>query len=142
VSTVSKKVRDAMSQDVWWAAPTDSVADAAATIKRRDVGSVPVVDRGLLIAILTNRDIVVRTVAEGVDPGVVDVGEIASRELVTVRPDENLDRALVLMAHHRIRRLPVVEDGRLVGMLAQADVAAEAKHGAAGEMLAEVSEDA
>jgi CBS-domain-containing membrane protein len=57
----------------------------------------------------------------------VTVAEVASRELVTVEPEQNLDEALRLMAAHQVRRLPVVEDGRLVGMLAQADVAIEGK---------------
>src|SRR5262245_52402457 len=138
---MTKKVSDTMTEDVWWAAPDDSVAEAAQTMKRRDVGSIPVVDRGLLVAILTDRDIVMRTVAEQVDPGAINVGEIASRDLVTVAPDDELAEALELMARHQVRRLPVLDDdGRLVGMLAQADVAIEVKEKAAGELLAEISQ--
>ena len=137
---MSKTVRDAMSTGVRSAAPTDWVADAAQTMKQEDVGSLPVVDGERLVAILTDRDIVVRTVAERVDPGAIRVGEIASSDPVTVEPDQRLDEALELMALHQVRRLPVVEGERLVGMLAQADVALEAKEKDAGEMLAEISE--
>jgi CBS-domain-containing membrane protein len=68
------------------------------------------------------------------------VDEIASRELVTVEPDQSLDEALKLMAQHQVRRLPVVEDERLVGMLAQADVAIEAKPKDVGEAVEEISQ--
>jgi CBS domain-containing protein len=133
-------VRDAMSRDVSTAAATDWVADAAQTMRDEDVGSLPVVDGDHLVAILTDRDIVVRTVAARVDPGTVRVGEIASSELVTVTPDQSVDEAAALMGRHQVRRLPVVEDGRLVGMLAQADVALSADEAEAGEMLAEISQ--
>jgi CBS domain-containing protein len=94
------------------------------------------------VAILTDRDIVVRTVAERIDPESVNVGDVASPDPVTVDPEQNLDDALTLMAQHQVRRLPVVEDGRLVGILAQADVAVEATESEAGEMLAEISQAA
>lgn len=137
---MAKTVRDAMTPNVRSAAPTDSLADAAQTMKQEDVGSLPVVEDDRLIGILTDRDIVLRAVAERVDPQSINVGDVASRDLVTVEPDQDLDEALVLMARHRVRRLPVVEDGRLVGMLAQADVAVEAKGKNAGGMLEEISQ--
>jgi CBS domain-containing protein len=102
-------------------------------MKAEDVGSVPVVDGGRLVGIVTDRDIVLRAVAERRDPQAVTIDEVASRELVTVDPEQDLDEALRLMAERQVRRLPVVEDGRLVGMLAQADVAIEA----AGKKVAE-----
>jgi CBS domain-containing protein len=138
---VAKTVRDAMTPNARAASPTESLADAAQMMKEEDVGSLPVVDDdGRLIGIVTDRDIVVRAVAERVDPQSVTVGDVASRELVTVEPEQDLDEALTLMAGHRVRRLPVVEDGRLVGMLAQADVAIEAKEKNTGEMLEEISQ--
>lgn len=137
---MAKTVRDAMTPNVRSAAPTDSLADAAQMMKEEDVGSLPVVEDGRLIGILTDRDIVLRAVAERVDPQSVKAGDVASRDLVTVEPEQDLDEALALMARHRVRRLPVVEDGRLVGMLAQADVALEAKDKNAGGMLEEISQ--
>jgi CBS domain-containing protein len=137
---VSTKVRNAMTPGVRAVAPTDSVTEAAQAMKEQDVGSLPVVEGERLVGIVTDRDIVVRAVAEGVDPRTATVGEVTSGDLVTVEPDEDLDDALKLMAQHRIRRLPVVEDGRLVGVVAQADVALEANDKDAGEMLAEISQ--
>ena len=137
---MSTKVRDAMTPGVRAVAPTDSVMEAARTIKEQDVGSLPVVEDGRVVGIVTDRDIVVRAVAEGVDPRTATVGDVASGDLVTVEPDEDLDDALKLMAQHRVRRLPVVENGRLVGVVAQADVALEANDKDAGEMLAEISQ--
>lgn len=137
---MAKTVRDAMTPNVRSAAPTDSLADAAQTMKQEDVGSLPVVEDDRLIGILTDRDIVLRAVAERVDPQSINVGGVASRDLVTVEPEQDLDEALALMARHRVRRLPVVEDGRLVGMLAQADVAVEAKDKNVGGMLEEISQ--
>lgn len=137
---MAKTVRDVMTSNVRAAASTDSLADAAQMMKEEDVGSLPVVEDDRLIGILTDRDIIVRAVAERVDPQSISVGDVASRELVTVDPDQDLDEALSLMARHRVRRLPVVADGRLVGILAQADVAIEAKEKNAGEMLEEISQ--
>jgi CBS domain-containing protein len=91
---------------------------------------------------LTDRDIVTRVVAEGLDPRTVRVTEVASKDLVTVDPQQDLDEALRLMAQHQIRRLPVVaEDGRVVGVLAQGDVAQEAKEKKVGEMVEEISKN-
>jgi CBS domain-containing protein len=81
-------------------------------------------------------------VAERADPQTLKVGDVSSGDLVTVQPDEDLDEALELMARHRVRRLPVVEDGRLVGVVAQADVALEAKEKDAGGMLEDISQPA
>jgi CBS domain-containing protein len=136
---VGKSVKDAMSSDVKTATPSLSLADAAKLMKQEDVGSVPVVDGERLIGMLTDRDIVVRGIADGSDPHAVTAGDIASRDIVTVRPDDDLDEALRLMAQHQVRRLPVVDDGHLVGVLAQADVAQEAKEKAVGQLVEEIS---
>jgi len=136
---VGKSVKDAMTSDVKTATPSLSLTDAAKLMKQEDVGSVPVVDGERLIGMLTDRDIVVRGIADGSDPHAVKAGDIASRDVVTVRPDDDLDDALRLMAQHQVRRLPVVEDGHLVGVLAQADVAHEAKEKAVGQLVEEIS---
>ena len=110
-------------------------------MKVGDFGSVPVVEGGRLIGMLTDRDIVVRAVAQGLDPDTAQVGEIASTEPVTVTPDQELYDALTLMARHKVRRLPVVDDGnRLVGVLSQADVALEVKEKRTGEVVQEISQ--
>jgi CBS domain-containing protein len=139
---VSIKVRDALTPGVRSVSPSDSLTDAAVAMRDEDVGSLPVVEGDRVVGIVTDRDIVVRAVAEGADPRTGTVGDVASGDLVTVEPDEDLDEALKLMAQHRVRRLPVVENGRLVGVVAQADVALEANDKDAGEMLAEISQPA
>jgi CBS domain-containing protein len=132
-------VRGAMTPEPQTVAPTTSVAEAAESLRREDVGSVPVVERGRLVGILTDRDIALRTVAERRDPTTVTVGEIASHELVTVESTDSLDEALRLMASRQVRRLPVVEDGKLVGMLAQADVARRVPDAETGEVVEQIS---
>jgi CBS domain-containing protein len=136
---MGKSVKDAMTSEVKTATPSLSLTDAAKLMKQEDVGSVPVVDGERLIGMLTDRDIVVRGIADGSDPHAVKAGDIASRDIVTVRPDDDLDEALRLMAQHQVRRLPVVEDGHLVGVVAQADVAHEAKEKAVGQLVEEIS---
>jgi CBS domain-containing protein len=137
---MGRKVRDAMTPTVETASPSQRLSDAAQTMKAADIGSLPVVDNGRLVGVLTDRDIVMRAVAEGADVNTVEVGAVASRDPVTTTPEESLDAALALMAAHRVRRLPVVADGMLVGLLAQADVAIEAKEKSVGEMLEEISQ--
>ena len=136
---MGKSVKDAMTAEVKVAAPSQSLTDAASLMKQEDVGSVPVVDGERLVGVLTDRDIVIRGIADGSDPRSVQVGDIASRDVVTVRPDDDLDEALRLMGQHQVRRLPVVDDGHLVGVLAQADVAHEAKDKVVGQVVEEIS---
>jgi CBS domain-containing protein len=118
----------------------DSVADAAKAMSREDVGPIPVVDGERLVGLLTDRDIVVRVVAEGRDPQSTTVGDVASSDLATVSPDEDLDRALQLLAERRVRRLPVVEGERLVGILAQADIARQGNDSSTGQVVEQISE--
>jgi CBS domain-containing protein len=101
----------------------DSVVDAAKLMKGEETGIAPIVDDGRLVGVITDHDITIRVVAEGRDPAETRVEDVASRDLVTIDPDQDLDDALALMAHHDVRRLPVIEeDGTLVGMVAHADV--------------------
>jgi CBS domain-containing protein len=134
-------IREAMTTQPKSVESSTSVVDAARMMEAENVGSVPVVEGGKLAGMITDRDIAVRVVGGGKDPQSTTVGEIASRELVTVDPQQDLDEALRLMAQHQVRRLPVVEeDGRLVGILAQADVAREGDDRATGQMVQQISE--
>jgi CBS domain-containing protein len=140
VVEVAKHVREAMTEDVLTVDASQTIEEAAALMSAEDVGSLPVVgENGRLVGILTDRDIVVRAVARGEDVHSVRVDAIASHDVVTVRPDDDLDQALDWMARHQVRRLPVVDNGHLAGMVTQADVASEAKAKAVGEMLADIS---
>jgi CBS domain-containing protein len=119
--------------------PQATVVEAARTMRDESAGSVPVVEGERLVGTLTDRDIAVRVVAEGRSLETT-VGEIASRELVTIDPQQDVDEALRLMAEHQVRRLPVCEeDGRLVGILAQADVAQHASDERTGETVERIS---
>jgi len=138
---MAKSVRDAMTTNPKTLASSANVVEAAKLMKSEDVGVIPIVDGDRLTAVVTDRDIVLQVVAAGKDPQSTTVGEIASSNLVTVDPDQDLDEAARLMARHQVRRLPVVEeDGRLVGILAQADVAEHADARQTGEVVEQISQ--
>jgi len=119
----------------------DSVVEAAKLMKGEDAGIAPIVDGDRLVGVVTDRDIAIRVVAEGRDPESTTVVDIASQNVVTVDPEQDLDEALRLMAQHQLRRLPVVEeDGKLVGIVAQADVARRVDAARTGEVVGEISE--
>ena len=139
---MTKSIRDVMTSNPRTVEADRPVAEAARLMKQEDVGIVPVVEGDRLIGAVTDRDIVLRVVADGKDPQTTTVREIASTDLVTAHPQQDLSEALKLMAHHQIRRLPVVEeDGKLVGVLAQADVARVADEQQTGELVEEISEE-
>jgi CBS domain-containing protein len=111
-------------------------------MKDEDVGLAPIVEGDRLVGTVTDRDIVTRVIAEGRDPQSTSVRDIASTAVVTLDPQQQLDEALSLMAQHQVRRMPVVEeDGRLVGVIAQADVAEHAASAETGRMVEEISEN-
>jgi CBS domain-containing protein len=117
-----------------------SVAYAAKMMLEEDVGLAPIVEGDRLIGMLTDRDIATRVAAQGRDPDQVKVRDVASKQLITIDPTEDLDEALRKMAKHQVRRLPVVEDGRLVGVVAQADIAREGDDSQTGQLVEEISE--
>ena len=135
-----KKVHEVMTDRPRCVTPETPVSEAAQLMETEDIGSLPIVDGEQLAGMVTDRDIVIRAVAKGKDPRGMPVREVASGELITVQAGDNLSDALELMASHQVRRLPVVdEDNRLVGILAQADIAVEANEKAVGEMVEEIS---
>ena len=119
---------------------TQSVVEAARLMASEDVGSLPVVEGNRLVGIVTDRDLVLQVLAKDLDPSKVTISEVASENPIVAKPDEPLDAALQRMAQEQVRRLPVVDEGRLVGILAQADVAREAKPASTGEMVEQISE--
>lgn len=138
---MGKSIRDAMTSKPRGVEPSTPVIEAARLMKSEDVGSLPIIEGERLVGMVTDRDIVLRVVAEGKDVQSSTVGEVASRDLVTVDPQQDMDEALRLMARHQVRRLPVVEeDGRLVGILAQADVAMEGQDAKTGQVVQEISQ--
>jgi CBS domain-containing protein len=138
-----KLVREAMTVNPRTVRLNDSVVDAAQIMEQEDVGSVPVVDTdNVLVGMITDRDITLRVVAAGKDPRSTAAAEVATRQVSPAYPDEPLDEALEQMAHRQVRRLPVIEDDRVVGILAQADVAQEVKDKKAGQVLEAISQPA
>src|SRR5919204_6248125 len=107
----TKKVRDTMSREPRSVGESTSVQEAARVMKEEDVGSLPVVEDERLVGIVTDRDIVVRGVAERSDVSSLSIKDVASHALTTIEPDQDLDEALRLMAQQQVRRLPVVEGG-------------------------------
>ena len=137
---MAESIRELMTTNPRSLESGSNVMEAARLMRDEDVGIVPVVDGEKLIGTVTDRDIAIRVVAEGKSPESTTVGEIASRELVTIDPQQELDEALRLMARHQVRRLPVVEeDGKLVGIVAQADIARSASDEQTGDLVEDIS---
>ena len=138
---MGQSIREIMTSNPSTVESEKSVVEAARIMKQEDAGVVPVTENGRLTGMVTDRDIAIRVVAEGKDPQSTAVREVASTDLVTIDPQQDLDEALRLMAKHQVRRLPVVEeDGRLVGVVAQADVARKGDDTKTGQVVQEISE--
>jgi CBS domain-containing protein len=134
-------VRHVMAGAPVTASPDMNAYDAAGLMATNDIGVLPIADGDRLVGIVTDRDLVLRVLAARRDPSEVRLGDIATTKgIETVTPDAELADARALMADKRIRRLPVVKDGSLVGMLSLGDVAlASASMRGVGEALAEIS---
>ena len=119
--------------------PDTTVQEAARLMKSEDVGALPVVEDGRLTCVVTDRDLAIRGLAEGTSPQ-TPVRDVASKDVATIDPQQSLEEAARLMAEHQIRRLPVVEeDGRLVGILAQKDLAEAGHDTLTGEVVERIS---
>jgi CBS domain-containing protein len=115
-------VAEVMTPEVVTVEPSASIADAAKRMIEEEKGPLPVVEGDRPVGIVTDRDIIARVVAQGRDPNSVTVDEVATRELVTVGPDQDVDEAIGLMADHQLDRILVVDGERLVGIISEADV--------------------
>jgi CBS domain-containing protein len=118
-------VREVMTQKPVALQAGTTLEEAAQAMRDHDIGDVVVLKDDTVCGIVTDRDIAVRAVAEGRDPANSVLAEICSQRMVTVAPDEPVDRAITLMRQHALRRLPVVEDGRPVGIVSLGDLAVE-----------------
>jgi CBS domain-containing protein len=134
------KVRDIMTSDVAALAPSNTIVEVAQQMRMLNVGSIPIVQNGHLVGVITDRDIVVRVVADGLDPLQERVELHMSRDPVVIAPDATTDEAARIMARAQVRRLSVVEDGRLVGYLALGDLALQDRDRKVGETLEQISE--
>jgi CBS domain-containing protein/osmotically-inducible protein OsmY len=136
--------RDVMTANPECCVAGDSITRAAEIMRRENVGPVPVVSAAgsrKLTGIITDRDIAIKVVAAGLDPGSTRVGDIMSREVVTCRVNDDYRDALQSMARHQVRRIPVLnDDGSLAGIIAQADVARDSGEEQVGEVVERISE--
>ena len=137
---MGKTIREVMTSSPCTIDADKDIAYAAKMLRDEDVGVAPIVEGDQLVGVLTDRDIAIKVVAEGRDPQTTKVRDIASKDIVTIDPQQNLDEALRLMARHQVRRLPVVEeDGKVVGIVAQADIALTGDDKKTGEVVEQIS---
>jgi CBS domain-containing protein len=135
-------VGDIMTQNPETTQMTNPIVDVAAIMRDINVGFIPVMNGDILAGVVTDRDIVIRGVAENMDLSSTSIGEIVSSDIQAVSTDTNIDEAASIMEDHKIRRLPVVdEDGMLVGVCSLGDIAVRGKNlEQSGEILELVSE--
>ncbi|ADU26283.1 putative signal transduction protein with CBS domains [Ethanoligenens harbinense YUAN-3] len=133
------QVSEIMTTRIVSVEPTATVREAATLMSRNNIGSVPVVDGGAVRGMLTDRDIVLRCVSENKDADTVKVSDICTHGAVSVRPQDPVSNAMHLMSAEQVRRLPVVDNGKLVGMLSFADVAREKTGMEVAQSISEIS---
>jgi CBS domain-containing protein len=122
---MERTVEEIMTRDPRTVNASDTIVDAARTMNEADIGDVVVVDNGGVLGIITDRDIVVRAIAEGRDPQSTSVTDVCTQSPDTIEPSASVDDALKKMRDADIRRLPVVRDGRPVGIVSLGDLAVE-----------------
>ncbi len=121
------KVKDVMTRNVAYINPASTVVEAAQLMQKHNVGSVPVCDENGIIGIVTDRDIIVRNIAHGKDPHQTPVKDVMTSEVTSVDPETEIRDVFGIMSEKKIRRIPVVENNQLVGIVALGDVATSAK---------------
>ncbi len=118
-------IRDVMKKNVLKLPPSATVADAAKSMRDANIGTIIVEEQGKLFGLVTDRDIVVRALAEGRDPKSTRLSDTCSKSLFSLKPDDDIDRAVQLMREKSIRRIPVVENDKIVGIVSLGDLAME-----------------
>ena len=122
---MAQSIKEVMTADPHTISSDATLEDAAREMQSDDIGAVLVTDNGDVAGILTDRDIVVRAVAEGRDPSSTKVGDVATRDVTTLTPDSSVDDAIKIVREQNVRRIPVVEDGRPAGIVSIGDLAIE-----------------
>ena len=133
---MAQSISEVMTSDPRTVELEDTLVRASSEMRDGDMGAVIVTENGECTGILTDRDIVVRAIAANKDPNETTVGEVATRDVTTLTPDQSVDDAIKIMSDEKVRRLPVVDGGRPVGIVSIGDLSAERD---AGETLAEIS---
>src|SRR5262245_41605290 len=130
------KVKEAMHKGVEWVAPTTPITKIAELMQKHDIGSIPIGENDRLIGMVTDRDVVVRGLANGGDPRSLTARDVMTKGIVWCREDEDLDEATRTMELKQIRRLPVINRGkRMVGMLSLGDISEACDEEMSGEVL-------
>lgn len=134
------RVEDKMTRNVAFVSPSNTVTETAQLMQKHNIGSIPVVDQENLVGIVTDRDIIVRNIAHGTDPKSTPVSDVMTTDVITVTPDADMKEVTEKMAVNQIRRMPVIENNKLVGILAIGDVATDRRFNMeASEALSEIS---
>jgi CBS domain-containing protein len=137
---MAQTVREVMSSDCECINSNETVLDAAKKLKELNVGAMPICgEDDRLKGMLTDRDIVVKVLAEGRDPASTTAGELGEGKPVTIGADDSIDEALRTMSEHKVRRLPVIDGHDLVGIVAQADIARNVDEEQVGDMVEAIS---
>ncbi len=138
---MSKSIREIMHEGCECVGENDSVADAAKKLKELNVGAMPICgEDDRLKGMITDRDIAIEAVAEGRDPSSTKVTELGRGEVVTIGADDSIDEAIQTMIDKGVRRLPVIDGHRLVGMVATADLARDCPPDKVGQLLSGLSD--
>lgn len=134
------KVKDIMTKNVAYISPDCTVTEAAKLMQQHDVGSIPVCDTNGVVGVVTDRDIVLRNVVIGTDPQSTPVSNIMTTNVATVSPDTDVGKLSDIMSRNQIRRIPVVDNNALVGIVALGDLAADSRFDMeASEALTDIS---
>lgn len=138
------KCSDIMTEDLVVCTPANTLTEVAHMMKTEDIGPVLVVDNEqnrTLVGIVTDRDLVIKAIAEGLDPKTAKVNDVMSKKLVTCYTDDGIEQAMNAMSQFQLRRIPVVEENmKLVGIISQADVARMNEPEKTGEVVKEISQ--
>ncbi|MGH2543677.1 MAG: CBS domain-containing protein [Ardenticatenaceae bacterium] len=130
-----------MTSEVVYLLPDESVTKAAREMKQLNVGVIPVCDQEQrVLGVVTDRDIVLRVVAEGRNPDETRIRDIATMDPIAGQPSWDVAEAIDLMSRNQIRRLPIVEDGKLIGIVSLGDISVRANQMGAGTALEQISE--
>jgi CBS domain-containing protein len=137
---MSKKARDVMTPECKCVKETDTVLEAAKQLSELGVGAMPICgEDDRLKGMITDRDIVVKVLAQGKDPAQATVGEFAEGKPVTIGADDSIEEALDVMSEHKVRRLPVIDGHDCVGVISQADVATDLPDEKVGDLVQAIS---
>lgn len=133
------KLEDVMSRKVLTVTADSTASEAARMMQQDNIGALPVVNQGHMVGIITDRDIVMRAVAPGGDPTNIPVSQVMSQPVVVGSPNMDLKQATNLMAEKQVRRLPVVNNGQLVGFVSLGDIAINSPDDVSGDALKDIS---